>query len=185
VLHIAKQLTEAVGWLHNVADISHNDVFGGNVMLDVSASNNRSGFIMPNIFLIDFDRATLHPNDSEKGADRSFVYEFIHMLDSTGRASKGGMDALEKDTPSKDPKTWWDMFTSFLVINKGQYIHESSSSFARFSERFGAEIDRRLENMTKEEEQLVQGLLDMVIEREDRFPSEERIEEVLRQWEEG
>jgi serine/threonine protein kinase len=107
LLHIAKQLTEVVEWLHDVANISHNDVFGGNVMLNMSASNKESGFTMPTVVLIDFDRATLHPNDREKGIDRSFVYELIHLLDSTGRASSRETDSLKEDTiVPKDLMTW-------------------------------------------------------------------------------
>jgi serine/threonine protein kinase len=186
LLHIAKQLTKAVEWLHNVANISHNDVFGGNVMLDMSASNKESGFIMPTVVLIDFDRATLHPNDREKGIDRSFVYELIHLLDGTGRASSRETDSLKEDTIVLEGlMTWWDVFTRFLAINKSQYLQEASSSSAQFRERFGVAIDRRLEDIADEEERQVQELLDMVVKKEVRFPSEERIRDALGQWEDG
>ncbi|CAN9345409.1 unnamed protein product [Alternaria alternata] len=106
VLHIAKQLTEAVGWLHDIASITHNDVFGGNVMLDLSSWDKGPDFTMPTVVLIDFNRASLNPNEKEKGADRSFVYELIHMLDSTGRASSQRAHGLEDNSTPKRSPTW-------------------------------------------------------------------------------
>jgi serine/threonine protein kinase len=114
VLHIAKQLTGAVGWLHDIASITHNDVFGGNVMLDLSSWDKGSDFTMPTIVLIDFNRARLNPNEQEKGADRSFVYELIHMLDRIGRASSQRPHELEDTSTPKRSPTWWDDFISFL-----------------------------------------------------------------------
>ncbi len=182
VLHITKQLTEAVGWLHEVANISHNDVFGGNVMLEVSvASSKRCSFTMPTVVLIDFDRASLEPNDVKRDADRSFVYELIYMLDSAGRAPSQEINPLMDAIAPKRMTTWWDVFRSFLVVNKSTCHQEESSTFAKFWKQLGADIDRRLEDMTDEEAQLVQKLLDMVLENKVRFPTEERIEKVLRQ----
>ncbi|KAI4621296.1 uncharacterized protein J4E87_006924 [Alternaria ethzedia] len=179
VLHVAKQLTEAVGWLHDVPNISHNDVFGGNVMLDVSASNKEANFTFPTIVLIDFDRATLDPDNMAKGADRSYTYELIYMLDNAGRASSQETNVLEDVIVAKESMTWWDAFRNFLVINKGQYLQDESASFAKFWGRFGADIDRRLENVTGEEWRRMKELIDMVAEKEVRFPSEERVREVL------
>ena len=179
ILHVAKQLTEAVGWLHDVVNISHNDVFGGNVMLDVSASSKEANFTFPTIVLIDFDRATLDPDNMAKGADRSYTYELIYMLDNAGRASSQETNALEDVIMPKESMTWWAAFRNFLVINKGQYLQDESASFARFWERFGADIDRGLENITGEEQRRVQELIDMVAKKEVRFPSDERIREVL------
>ncbi|KAG9193607.1 hypothetical protein G6011_03642 [Alternaria panax] len=179
VLQIAKQLTETIGWLHDVANIAHNDVFGGNVMLDMSAWNNESGFTMPTIVLIDFNRASLNPTEREKGADHSSVYELTHMLDSTGRAISQRMHAPEDSSTPKRSPTWSDVFMNFLNISKDQYLQEESSTFAQFRERFGADIDRRLVEVTEEEVGQVQELLDMIVEKEVRFPSEDRIREVL------
>ena len=179
ILHVAKQLTEAVGWLHDVVNISHNDVFGGNVMLDVSASSKEANFTFPTIVLVDFDRATLDPDNMAKGADRSYTYELIYMLDNAGRASSQETNALEDVIMPKESMTWWAAFRNFLVINKGQYLQDESASFARFWERFGADIDRGLENITGEEQRRVQELIDMVAKKEVRFPSDERIREVL------
>ena len=181
LLHVAKQLTEAVGWLHDVANISHNDVFGGNVMLDVSASKQGPDFTLPTVILIDFDRATLDPDNMTKGADRSYTYELIYMLDNAGRASSQEMNALEDVIVPKESITWWDAFRNFLVINKGQYLQDESAGFAKFWGRFGADIDRRLENITGEERGRMKELVDVVAEKEVRFPSEERIREVLGQ----
>ncbi|KAF7680159.1 hypothetical protein GT037_001810 [Alternaria burnsii] len=168
VLHIAKQLTGAVEWLHDIANIAHNDVFGGNVMLDLSSWHNGPGFTMPTIVLIDFNRASLNPNEKQKGADRSFV---AHELEDTS-------------TPKRS-STWWNGFISFLKINKSQYLQEKSLTFIEFKDQFGAEINRRLEEVTEDEIGQVQGLLDMVAEKEVRFPSEDRIREVLEQREDG
>ncbi|RYN44516.1 hypothetical protein AA0114_g9932 [Alternaria tenuissima] len=181
VLHIAKQLTEAVRWLHDIANITHNDVFGGNVMLDLSNWDKGPDFAMPTIVLIDFNRASLNPNEKEKGADRSFVYELIHTLDSTGRASPQRGHELEDTSTPKHSPTWWDVFISFLKINSSQYLQEKSSTFTRFKDQFDTEINRRLEEVTEDEVRQVQGLLDMVAEKEVRFPSEHRIREVLEQ----
>ncbi|KAI4938263.1 hypothetical protein J4E85_000702 [Alternaria conjuncta] len=181
ILHIAKQLTQAIGWLHDVANISHNDVFGGNVMLDVSASNKEANFKFPTIVLIDFDRATLDPDNMAKGADRSYTYELIYMLDNAGRTSSQETNALEEVIVPKESMTWWDAFRNFLVVNKGQYLQDESASFAKFWERFGVDIDRRLENITEEERGRVKELVDVVAEKEVRFPGEERIREVLGQ----
>lgn len=185
VLHIAKQLTGAVEWLHDIANIAHNDVFGGNVMLDLSSGHNGPGFTMPTIVLIDFNRASLNPNEKQKGADRSFVYELIHMLDSTGRVSSQRAHELEDTSTPKRSSTWWDGFISFLKINKSQYLQENSLTFIEFKDQFGAEINRRLEEVTEDGMGQVQGLLDMVAEKEVRFPSEDRIREVLEQREDG
>jgi len=181
VLHIAKQLTGAVGWLHDIANVAHNDVFGGNVMLDLSSWDKGPDFTMPTIVLIDFNRASLNPNEKEKGADRSFVYELIHTLDSTGRASPQRGHELEDTSTPKHSPTWWDVFISFLKINSSQYLQEKSSTFTRFKDQFDTEINRRLEEVTEDEVRQVQGLLDMVAEKEVRFPSEHRIREVLEQ----
>ncbi|KAI4674859.1 uncharacterized protein J4E84_010300 [Alternaria hordeiaustralica] len=183
ILHVAKQLTEAVGWLHDAANISHNDVFGGNVMLDVSASSKEANFTLPTVVLIDFDRATLDPDNMTKGADRSYTYELIYMLDNAGRASSQEANALEDVIVPKESMTWWDAFRNFLVINKGQYLQDESASFAKFWGRFGADIDRRLESITEEEQRRVKELIDMVAKKEVRFPSEERVREVLGEWE--
>ena len=75
--------------------------------------------------------------------------------------------------------TWWDAFRKFLVINKGQYLQDESASFAKFWGRFGADVDRRLEGITGEERGRVKELVDVVAKREVRFPSEERVREVL------
>ncbi|KAI4624412.1 hypothetical protein J4E83_004086 [Alternaria metachromatica] len=179
VLHVAKQLTQAIGWLHNVANISHNDVFGGNVMLDVSASSKASHFTLPTVVLIDFDRATLDPDNMAEGADRSYTYELIYMLDNAGRASSRETNVLEDVIVRKESMTWWDAFRNFLVINKGQYLQDESASFTKFWGRFGADIDRWLENITGEEQRRVEELVDLVARKEVRFPSEERIREVL------
>ncbi|KAI4938774.1 uncharacterized protein J4E92_000055 [Alternaria infectoria] len=179
ILHVAKQLTEAVGWLHDIANISHNDVFGGNVMLDVSASSKGPNFTLPTIVLIDFDRATLDPDNMAKGADRSYTYELIYMLDNAGRAPSQETNALEDVIVPKESMTWWDAFRNFLVINKGQYLQDESASFARFWGRFGADIDRRLGNVTGEEWGRVEELIDVVAKKEVRFPGEERVREVL------
>ena len=179
ILHVAKQLTQAIGWLHDVANISHNDVFGGNVMLDVSASSKEANFKFPTVVLIDFDRATLDPDNMAKGADRSYTYELIYMLDNAGRASSQETNVLEDVTVPRESMTWWDAFRNFLVINKGQYLQDESASFAKFWGRFGADIDRRLENVTGEEWGRVEELVDMVAKKEVRFPSEEIIREVL------
>ena len=179
ILQVAKQLTEAVGWLHDVANISHNDVFGGNVMLDVSASNKEANFTLPTVVVIDFDRATLDPDNMAKGADRSYTYELIYMLDNAGRASSQETHVLEDVIVPRESMTWWDAFRNFLVINKGQYLQDESASFAKFWERFGADIDRRLEGITDEERRWVKELIDMVAKNEVRFPSEEKVREVL------
>ncbi|KAI4714285.1 hypothetical protein J4E89_001735 [Alternaria sp. Ai002NY15] len=180
VLHVAKQLTQAIGWLHDVANISHNDVFGGNVMLDVSTSSKGPDFTFPTVVLIDFDRATLDPDNMAKGADRSYTYELIYMLDNAGRASSSQeTNALEDVIVPKESMTWWDAFRNFLVINKGQYLQDESASFEKFWGRFGVDIDRRLERVTGEERGRVEELVDVVAEKEVRFPSEERIREVL------
>ena len=185
VLHIAKQLTGAVGWLHDIANIAHNDVFGGNVMLDLSSWDKGPDFTMPTIVLIDFNRASLNTNEKEKGADRSFVYELIRMLDSTGRASSQRAHELEDTSTPKRSHTWWDVFISFLKINNSQYLQEKSSTFTRFKDQFGTEINRRLKEVTEDEVRQVQGLLDMFAEKEVRFPSEDRIREILEQREDG
>ncbi|KAI4682439.1 uncharacterized protein J4E88_005329 [Alternaria novae-zelandiae] len=179
ILHVAKQLTEAVGWLHDVANISHNDVFGGNVMLDVSASSRASHSTLPTIVLIDFDRATLDPDNMAKGADRSYTYELIYMLDNAGRASSQDTNVLEDVIVPRESVTCWDAFRNFLVINKGQYLQDESASFAKFWGRFGADIDRRVENISEEERRRVKELIDVVTGKEVRFPSEERVREVL------
>ncbi|KAI4705999.1 hypothetical protein J4E81_000884 [Alternaria sp. BMP 2799] len=179
ILHVAKQLTEAVGWLHDVANISHNDVFGGNVMLDVFAWNQSPKFTLPTVILIDFDRATLDPDNIAKGADRSYTYELIYMLDNAGRASSQETNVLEDVIVSKESMTWWDAFRNFLVINKGQYLQDESASFVKFWGRFGADIERRLKDITGEERERVEELIDVVAEKEVRFPGEERIREVL------
>ncbi|KAH6881974.1 hypothetical protein BKA58DRAFT_433754 [Alternaria rosae] len=179
VLHVAKQLTEAIGWLHDVANISHNDVFGGNVMLNISVSSKGPSFTLPTVVLIDFDRAILEPDKMAKGADRSYTYELIHMLDDSGRVLSQETNAWEDVIAPKDAITWWDAFRNFLVINKSQYRQDGSASFAKFWERFGEEIDRRLGNTTQEDQRRVQELIDMVVEKEVRFPSDERIREVL------
>jgi len=179
ILHVAKQLTQAIGWLHNVANISHNDVFGGNVMLDVSAWNKSPDFTLPTVVLIDFDRATLDPDNMAKGADRSYTYELIYMLDNAGRASSQETNVLEDVLVPKESMTWWDAFRNFLVINKGQYLQDESASFAKFWRRFGVDIDRRLESITGEERGRVKELIDVVAKKEVRFPSEERIREVV------
>jgi hypothetical protein len=78
------------------------------------------------------------------------------------------------------------VFTRFLAINKSQYLQEASSSFAQFAqfrERFGVAIDGQLEDIADEEERQVQELLDMVVKKEVRFPSEDRIRDALGQWE--
>ena len=185
VLHIAKQLTGAVGWLHDIANVAHNDVFGGNVMLDLSSWDKGPDFTMPTIVLIDFNRASLNTNEKEKGADRSFVYELIRMLDSTGRASSQRAHELEDTSTPKRSHTWWDVFISFLKINNSQYLQEKSSTFTRFKDQFGTEINRRLKEVTEDEVRQVQGLLDMFAEKEVRFPSEDRIREILEQREDG
>ena len=185
VLHIAKQLTGAVGWLHDIANIAHNYVFGGNVMLDLSSWDKGPDFTMPTIVLIDFNRASLNTNEKEKGADRSFVYELIRMLDSTGRASSQRAHELEDTSTPKRSPTWWDVFISFLKINNSQYLQEKSSTFTRFKDQFGTEINRRLKEVTEDEVRQVQGLLDMFAEKEVRFPSEDRIREILEQREDG
>jgi serine/threonine protein kinase len=180
MLSITKQLTEAMGWLHDVANMSHNDIFGGNVMLDVSATSNKgSSFTMPNVVLIDFDHAYLRGGDFTNGADRSHVYELIYTLDSAGRASSQKTDTLEDVIVPAHLMTWWGSFRNFLVINKDRYLEDKTASFAKFWERFGIEIDHRLENVSDEEQKLVLELIDRVVMKEDRFPSEERIREVL------
>jgi hypothetical protein len=103
------------------------------------------------------------------------------MLDSAGRAPSQEMDPLIDAIAPKRMMTWWDVFRSFLVVNKSICFQEESSTFAKFRKQFGADIDRRLEDMTDEELQLVQELLDMVLENKVRFPTQERIEKVLRQ----
>jgi len=50
-----------------------------------------------------------------------------------------------------------------------------------FKGQFGTEINRQLEEMTEDEVRQVKELLDMVAEKEVRFPSEDRFREVLEQ----
>ncbi|KAI4638685.1 hypothetical protein J4E93_009713 [Alternaria ventricosa] len=182
ILHIAKQLTQAIGWLHNVANISHNDVFGGNVMLDISASTQAPDFtfIFPTVVLIDFDRATLNPDNMAKGADRSYTYELVYMLDNAGRASLQETNTMEDAIiTTKESMTWWDAFRNFLIVNKGQYLQDEAAGFAKFWGRFGEDVDWRLGNVTGEERRRVKELVEGVMAGEVRFPGDEEIREVL------
>lgn len=85
MLHITQQLVQTVAWLHTTANIAHGDIFSGNIMLDISrCSFSTNPVILPSLVLIDFDGATLAPNDILRAADRSSVYEFLFSLGEIG-----------------------------------------------------------------------------------------------------
>jgi serine/threonine protein kinase len=82
VLHIAKQMTSAVEWLHNAIQIAHRDTLDANVILSVSSSSSEAAFEMPTVVLIDFDNAAFQPTEVQKSDGCAFVYELLYSLGS-------------------------------------------------------------------------------------------------------
>jgi serine/threonine protein kinase len=179
IFHIAKQLLWAVEWLHQEG-ITHGDIFDGNVMLDVSVFHQYDNddvwtWRLPNVVLIDFDVASLTPSDTSKMNDRAFVFQLLGVLCS--------LVSLEDNTAlSQVELLWWDGFRHFLAASTVRSRHSVVPSFAVFRERFGGEIDRRLERVTEAETITTRLLIEDVMRREVKFPSEEEVGQALRKW---
>ncbi|EOA84474.1 hypothetical protein ACJQWK_07951 [Exserohilum turcicum] len=189
ILHIAQQLVQTVEWLHMVADIAHQDIFTGNVMLDMSAG---SASPLPTVVVIDFDCAVSHPSLEQRGADRSFIYELLHSLMLVGGSTStdiGGINImlsrLQDAASDAGFGRLWSHFVEVLAQNQNRVPRSNTMGLAEFQTRFAARIVALVQSVSHEDRQRVRRLGQRVMTRFVKFPGEEKIEAVLEGLEGG
>jgi serine/threonine protein kinase len=182
-LHIAKQLLCAVKWLHQEG-VTHGDIFDDNVMLDISEFRQHDAhrgvwtWRLPTVVLIDFVAASLTPSEIGKMNDRAFLFELL-----SGLFSLVSLD--DNSFLSEAEVLWWDELRQCLAASSIRSRNRAVPSFEVFRKRFGKEIEWRVEGITEAERISVGLLIENVMMREARFPSEEEIEQRLRKWRSG
>ncbi|XP_014562323.1 hypothetical protein COCVIDRAFT_32764 [Bipolaris victoriae FI3] len=155
ILHITQQLVQTVAWLHTTANIAHGDIFSGNIMLDIfRCSFSTNPVILPSLVLIDFDGATLAPNDILRAADRSSVYEFLFSLGE---------------------------LMQVLIENRLDWgVRASTMGFKEFCAKFEGEMVRRVESGVDVDVEKARELVERVVAMSEvEFPGEEVVKEVL------
>ncbi|KAJ5023451.1 hypothetical protein PSV08DRAFT_364070 [Bipolaris maydis] len=165
MLHITQQLVQTVAWLHTTAKIAHNDIFSGNIMLDISRCNFSSNpVILP----------SLGSSDTLCAIDRSSMYEFLYSL--------GEISGLFTScTILQDATEFWGELMQMLVENElDRGLRTCTMGFGEFCARFEGEMVRQVESGVGAERERAKELVERVVAmREVEFPGEEWVREVL------
>ncbi|KAF2126895.1 kinase-like protein [Dothidotthia symphoricarpi CBS 119687] len=168
VLHIARQLVDAVAFLHGEVSVCHRDLWEGNVMLRLPTQENQ----MPDVVLIDFGSAVEEPEGQRFAWERSCVYRMVERLGALHRRMDGGAASAEKDGVGEleDRDRFWNEFMGFLATMTPEKEGEEIVSFAGFREKFGISLDIRLGNVDVGEMREVGELLGRAVEMGEALP---------------